>query len=167
MDPKVRGLINEQIAHEFYAAHLYLAMAAQFESQNFEGFGQWMRMQSEEERAHAMKLFDFLVERGEKIELNQIDKPPVTFGRPAEAFRKALEHERKVTGLINKIYEAAVEAKDYPTQIMLQWFIEEQVEEEDSTGAAVERLEMAEDNNAALMFLDAEFGRRTTAAHGH
>jgi len=142
-------------------------MAAQFEAKNYEGFAQWMRMQAKEEQTHAMKLFDFLVERGAKIELNQIDKPPVEFGRPAEAFAKALKHEKKVTGLINNIYEAAVSAKDYPTQIMLQWFIEEQVEEEDTTGAAVERLEMAGDNNAALMFLDAEFGKRSTAGHGH
>jgi ferritin len=167
MDPKVRDLINDQIAHEFYAAYLYLAMAAHFEAGNYEGFGQWMRMQAQEEQAHAMKLFDFLAERGATIELKQIDKPPVEFGDPAGAFRKALEHEKKVTGLINTIYEAAVDAKDYPTQIMLQWFIEEQVEEEDSTGTAVERLEMAEGNKAALMFLDAEFGKRSTGAHGH
>ena len=167
MDQKVRDLINDQIAHEFYASHLYLAMAAQFERQNYEGFAQWMRMQSKEEDAHAMKLFDYLVERGGTIELKQIDQPPMDFGTPVETFRKALEHERKVTALINTIYEAAVQAKDYPTQIMLQWFIEEQVEEEDSTGTAVERLEMAEDNNAALMFLDAEFGKRSTAAHDH
>ncbi|NIP81332.1 MAG: ferritin [Gemmatimonadetes bacterium] len=167
MDQQVKELINDQIAHEFYAAYLYLAMAAHFEAKNYEGFAQWMRMQAKEEEAHAMKLFDYLVERGAQIELKQIDKPPVEFGTPVEAFRAALEHEQKVTGLINKIYEAAVEAKDYPTQIMLQWFIEEQVEEEDTTGTAVERLEMAGDNNAALMFLDAEFGKRSTAAHGH
>lgn len=167
MDPKVRDLINEQIVHEFYASYLYLSMAAQFEEQNYRGFAQWMRMQSKEEGAHAMKLFDYLVERGARVELGQIDKPPVEFGSPAESFRQALEHERKVTVLINEIYEAAVEAKDYPTQIMLQWFIEEQVEEEDSTGTAVERLEMVGDNKAAVMFLDAEFGRRSTAAQGH
>ena len=165
MDTTVRDLINDQIAHEFYAAYLYLAMAAQFEEQNYAGFAQWMRMQAKEEGVHAMKLFDYLVERGARIELNQIDKPPVEFGTPAEAFRQALEHEQKVTGLINKIYETAVEARDYPTQIMLQWFIEEQVEEEDSTGTAVERLEMAGDNRTAIMFLDAEFGRRSTAGH--
>ena len=167
MDSKVRELINEQITHEFYAAYLYLAMAAHFEEQNYEGFAQWFRMQAKEEQGHAMKLFDFLVERGEQIELEQIDKPPVEFGAPVDAFRAALEHERKVTGLINAIYEAAVDAKDYPTQVMLQWFIEEQVEEEDTTNTAVERLEMAADNNAALMFLDSQYGERSTGAHGH
>ena len=167
MDQTVKELINEQITHEFYAAYLYLAMAAHFEAQNFEGFAQWFRMQAKEEEGHAMRLFDFLVERGEGIELHQVDKPPVEFGAPVDAFRAALAHEQKVTGLINTIYAAAVDAKDYPTQVMLQWFIEEQVEEEDTTGTAVERLEMAGDSNAALMFLDSEFGKRSTGAHEH
>ena len=167
MDAKVKALINEQITHEFYAAYLYLAMAAHFEARNYEGFAQWFRMQAKEEEAHAMKLFDFLVERGETIELEQIDKPPVEFGSPVDAFRAALEHEQKVTGLINTIYEAAVDAKDYPSQVMLQWFIEEQVEEEDTTGTAVDRLEMAGDNHAALMFLDSQYGERSTGAHEH
>lgn len=167
MDPKVKDLINDQITHEFYAAYLYLAMAAHFEAQNYDGFAQWFRMQAKEEEAHAMKLFDYMVERGESIELKQIDKPPATFGAPVDAFKAALAHERKVTGLINTIYEAALAAKDYPTQVMLQWFIEEQVEEEDTTGTAVERLEMAGDNLAALMFLDSEYGKRSEGAHEH
>lgn len=167
MDEKVKDLINEQITHEFYAAYLYLAMAAHFEEENYEGFAQWFRMQAKEEEAHAMKLFDYMVERGERIELQQIDKPPVSFGAPVEAFKAALAHEQKVTGLINTIYEAAMSAKDYPTQVMLQWFIEEQVEEEDTTGTAVDRLEMAGDSHAALMFLDSEYGKRSTGAHGH
>ncbi len=167
MDQTVKDLINDQITHEFYASYLYLAMAAHFEEQNYDGFAQWFRMQAQEEKAHAMKLFDFLVERGERIELQQIDKPPVEFGGPVDAFKAALAHEQKVTGLINRIYEAAVAAKDYPTQVMLQWFIEEQVEEEATTGTAVERLEMAGGSNAALMFLDSEYGKRSTGAHDH
>lgn len=167
MDGKVKDLINDQITHEFYAAYLYLAMAAHFEEANLGGFAQWFRMQAKEEAAHAMRLFDYMVERGERIELKQIDKPPVDFGAPVDAFKAALAHEQKVTGLINKIYEAAVGAKDYPTQVMLQWFIEEQVEEEDTTGTAVERLEMAGESNAALMFLDNEYGKRSTGAHEH
>jgi len=165
MDSKVRDLINEQITHEFYASYLYLAMAADFEEKNFGGFAQWFRMQSQEEEAHAMKLFDHLVERGARIELGQIDKPPSEFGSPVEAFQAALAHEKKVTGLINEIYAAAVEARDYPAQVMLEWFIEEQVEEEDTAGTAVSRLEMAGDNMAALMFLDSEYGERSAGAH--
>jgi ferritin len=161
MNKTVRTLINDQIAHEFHAAYQYLAIAAHFEAQSYEGFAQWMRLQAKEETGHAMRLFDYMVERGERIELNQIDRPGNDFGSPVEAFRAALEHERKVTGQINAIYEAALEAGDYPTQIMLQWFIEEQVEEEASTGKAVEQLEMAGENRAALLMLDKQFGART------
>ena len=167
MDSNVKKLVNEQIAHEFYAAYLYLAMAAHFEEQNYEGFAKWMRLQAKEETGHAMRLYDYLVERGARVELHQIDQPPRDFGTPQEAFRAALKHEQKVTGLINDIYAAAVKANDYPTQIMLQWFITEQVEEEDSTGTAVEQLEMAGENRAALLMLDQQFGARSAAGHGH
>jgi len=160
VNDNVRTLVNDQIAHEFHAAYTYLAIAAHFESQNYEGFARWMRAQSKEETEHAMKLFDYLVERGARIELNAIPQPKQDYGTPLEAFRTALEHERKVTGQINEMYEAAVEAKDYPTQVMLQWFIQEQVEEEDNTGTAVDRLEMAGENKAALLFLDGQFGAR-------
>jgi ferritin len=118
-------------------------------------------MQAKEETGHAMRLFDYLAERGERIELNAIPQPKQDYGTPLDAFRTALKHEQKVTGQINAMYEAAVEAKDYPTQVMLQWFIEEQVEEENITGTAVEQLEMAGDNKAALLFLDGRFGART------
>jgi ferritin len=163
MEANVRTLVNDQIAHEFHAAYLYLAMAAHFENQNYEGFAQWMRMQAKEEVGHAMRLFEFLVERGERIELKQIDQPTKDFGTPPEAFRAALEHERKVTGQINGLYHAATAANDYATQIMLQWFIQEQVEEENSTGRAVDRLEMAGENRAALLMLDGQFGARSSA----
>ena len=167
MDATVRQLVNEQIAHEFYAAYLYLAIAAHFEEQNFEGFAKWMRLQAQEESGHAMRLFDYLVERGERVELLQIDQPPKEFGTPLEAFRAALKHEQKVTGLINAMYQAAQQASDYPTQIMLQWFITEQVEEEDSTGTAVVQREMAGENRAALLMLDQKFGARSEAGHDH
>jgi ferritin len=161
MNDKVRSLVNDQIAHEFHAAYTYLAIAAHFEAQNYDGFAKWMRMQAKEETGHAMRLFDYLAERGERIELNAIPQPKQDYGTPLDAFRTALKHEQKVTGQINAMYEAAVEAKDYPTQVMLQWFIEEQVEEENITGTAVEQLEMAGDNKAALLFLDGRFGART------
>jgi ferritin len=165
MDAKVRNLINDQIAHEFHAAYQYLAIAAHFEADNYEGFARWMRVQAKEETEHAMRLFDYLVERGERIELKEIGQPGRDFGSPVEAFRAALAHERKVTGQINAIYEAAVEAKDYPTQVMLQWFIQEQVEEENITGTAVERLDMAGENRAALLMLDSQFARRSEEGH--
>ncbi|MBW3554741.1 MAG: ferritin [Gemmatimonadetes bacterium] len=162
MDANVRDLLNDQVGNEFHAAYLYLAMAGHFETHGYQGFAQWFRMQAREESGHAMRLFDYLVERGEEVELKQIDQPPKSFGSPQEAFRAALEHERKVTGQINRIYEAASAASDYPTQIMLQWFIQEQVEEEQSTGRAVEQLEMAGENRAALLMLDTSFGERSS-----
>jgi ferritin len=161
VNDKVRKLINEQIANEFHAAYQYLAIAAHFEAQNYEGFARWMRLQAKEETEHAMRLFDYMAERGERIELGKIDKPGHDFGSPVEAFRAALKHEQKVTAQINAMYKEAFEADDYPTQIMLQWFIQEQVEEENNTGTAVERLEMAGENKAALLMLDRQFGART------
>jgi ferritin len=161
VNDKVRKLINEQIANEFHAAYQYLAIAAHFEAQNYEGFARWMRLQAKEETEHAMRLFDYMAERGERIELGKIDKPGDDFGSPVEAFRAALKHEQKVTAQINAMYKEAFEADDYPTQIMLQWFIQEQVEEENNTGTAVERLEMAGENKAALLMLDRQFGART------
>jgi ferritin len=163
MNDRVRSLINDQIAHEFHAAYTYLAIAAHFEDQNYEGFAKWMRVQAREETEHAMRLFDFLVERGERVELKQIDQPAQDYGTPLEAFRTALNHERKVTGQIDAMYEAAVEAKDYSTQVMLQWFIQEQVEEENITGTAVQQLEMAGENRAALLMLDGTFGARAAS----
>jgi ferritin len=160
MDGRVHQLLNEQIAHEFHAAYTYLSIAAHFEAENYEGFAKWMRVQAQEETEHAMKLFNYIAERGERISLGAIAEPKQDYGTPLDAFRTALEHERKVTGQINAIYEAAQAAKDHATAVMLQWFIEEQVEEENLTGTAVEQLERAGDNKAALMFLDSRFGAR-------
>lgn len=162
MDARVREMVNEQIAHEFYAAYLYLAMSAHMDREGYEGFARWFRLQAKEEEAHALRLYDHLLTRGEPVELKPLDAPPAEFGAPVEAFQAALDHERKVTGLIDRLYEEAVAAKDHPAQVMLQWFIEEQVEEEDSAGTAVQRLEMAGDDTAAVMFLDREYGQRSS-----
>jgi ferritin len=160
MDKAVHDAVNAQIKMEFDSAYIYLAMAAHFEDENLSGFAGWMRLQAAEEKGHAMRLFDYLVERGARVVLKGIDEPPAKFGSPKEIFEMALEHERKVTASINKLYGLAVEKNDYPTQVMLQWFIEEQVEEEDSAETAVQQLSMAGDNMAALLMLDRQFGAR-------
>ena len=162
MDASVKDAINAQINHEFYAAYLYLAMAAHFESESLEGFGQWMRMQAREEVEHAMRLFDYLLRRGEEVELDAVAKPEADFDSPLSIFQQALEHEKKVTGLIDDLYELALEKSDYPTQLELQWFIDEQVEEEESVGRVVEQIEMAGDSRAALLMLDQRLGSRTS-----
>jgi ferritin len=160
MDKAVHDAINAQIKMEFDSAYIYLAMSAHFEDVNLEGFAKWMRLQASEEKEHAMRLFDYLVERGAKVTLKGIADPPAKFGSPREIFQQALEHERKVTKSINDIYALAVEKNDYPSQIMLQWFVNEQVEEESTAEKAVRELEMAGDNTAALLMLDRAYGAR-------
>jgi ferritin len=158
---KVQEAMNEQIKNELYSAYIYLSMAAHFEAVNLPGFAHWMRMQSNEEVEHAMKFFDFINERGGRVELRAIDQPPVEWGSPLEIFETALGHEQKVTGMINNIYETAVQEKDYPSQNMLQWFIDEQVEEEKSAGEIVETLKMFGEKDTVIMLLDRQLGERT------
>ena len=157
---KVQEAMNEQIKNELYSAYIYLSMAAHFEAVNLPGFAHWMRMQSNEEVAHAMKFFDFINERGGRVELRSIDQPPIEWGSPLEIFETALGHEQKVTGMINNIYEIAINEKDYPSQIMLQWFIDEQVEEEKSAGEIVETLKMFGEKDTVTLLLDRQLGER-------
>jgi ferritin len=156
----VEDAINEQIKNELYSAYLYLAMSAHFEAANLPGSAHWMRLQSQEEVEHAMKFFDYVNERGGRVVLQAIDQPPVEFKLPLDIFQQALEHEQKVTGMINNLYALAVKENDYPTQVMLQWFIEEQVEEEKSAGDVVEQLRMIGDHTQGLFMLDRQLGAR-------
>jgi ferritin len=160
MKGAVRDAMNEQIKHEFYSAHLYLSMAGSFEVANLPGFAHWMRRQSEEEREHGMKFFDFLLDRGEQAQLQAIDAPPYAFRSPLDTFEQALEHEKEVTAHIHRLYDLAIQEKDYPAQVFLNWFVEEQVEEEQAATGIVERLRMAGEDTAALLMLDKEMGSR-------
>jgi ferritin len=135
-------------------------MSAYCDSINLPGFANWMNMQYKEETAHAMRLFNFLLDRGGKVELMAIDKPPSTFKGPLNVFETVLKHEQKVTALIHKLYELAVKEGDYPTQVEIQWFITEQVEEEKTAGDIVEQVKLAGDNNTALLMIDRELGSR-------
>ena len=156
----VQDAINEQIKNELYSAYIYLSMAAQFEAENLPGFSGWMRMQSNEEVEHAMKFFDYINERGGRVTLHAIDQPLIEWGSPLEIFETALAHEQKVTAMINNIYEIALAEKDYASQVMLQWFIEEQVEEEQNAGDIVETLKMIDESGSALFILDRQLGAR-------
>ncbi len=160
MNQRVLDTINDQIKHELYSAYLYLAMSAHFEAAGLPGFAKWTRLQAEEETEHAMKFFDFVNERGGRVVLQAIDQPKVEFGSPLTVFEEILNHEKKVTGLINKLYEVALEEKDYAAQVMLHWFIEEQVEEENNAQGIVDKLSMAGENKAALLHLDHQVGDR-------
>jgi ferritin len=156
----VQDAINEQIKHELYSAYLYLAMSAHFEAQSLPGFAKWTRMQAEEETEHAMKLFDFINERGGRVKLQAIEQPPVDYGEPLEVFEAILKHERKVTSLIHKLYEVALGENDYATQVMLHWFIEEQVEEEANAGLIVDQLKMVDEHKGNLLHVDRHVGKR-------
>ena len=167
MNQDVLQGINKQINREFYAAYLYLAMSAHFETRSLEGFAGWMLAQAREEKNHAMRLYDHLVERGVQVELGPIDAPGTDFGSPLEIFEAALEHERRVTEWIHELYDAAVDAHDHAAQLVLEWFVTEQVEEEDSVGTIVDQLRMAGDNQAAILMLDRELGARAEASQGN
>lgn len=157
---KMQDAINNQIQAELQSAYLYLAMSAYCDEQNLKGFAHWLQVQYQEETSHAMKLYSHLLERGGSIELKVIDAPGTSFGSTLEVFEKVLAHEKHVTSLINNLYEVALEEKDYPAQIMLHWFIEEQVEEEASASEIVEKLKMVGDKLSSILYLDKAMGKR-------
>ncbi len=163
INKKIQDAVNKQINAEFYSSYLYLSMAADCEAKGFSGFGKWMRKQSEEETAHAMKLFDFVLDRGGRVELGTMEKPKASFGKVRQMFEQALKHERLVTEMINKLHQKALAEKDSATAVMLEWFIEEQVEEEKTAMDILDSLKMAGDNPAALLMLDREVGARQSS----
>ena len=157
---KVQDAINAQINHEMYSSYLYLAMSAHFAAVNLGGFAKWTRMQAAEENEHAMKFYDYVNDRGGRVVLQAIAQPPVEFGTPLEIFTAILEHEQKVTAGIHKLYEIALKANDYPTQVMLHWFINEQVEEEKNATDIVEQLRMMENHQGNIIHIDRHVGKR-------
>lgn len=164
LSQSIQEALNQQINLELSSSYAYLAMAAYFESTNLTGFANWMRVQTQEENTHAMKLFDHMHDRGGKVVLQPIPQPQLDFNSPLEAFETALQHEEKVTAAINNLYDLASKANDHATQVMLQWFINEQVEEEKNAGQIVDRLKLAGDSAAALLILDQQLEGRTQAS---
>ncbi len=156
----IQNAFNDQISKEFYSAYLYLSMSSYFQSINLPGCAHWMRLQYQEEEAHALKLFDYVHDREGSVTLEAIDKPGVKFKNALDVFQQALDHEREVTRMINKLYALTQKENDYAAQIELQWFITEQVEEEKSAGGIVEQLKMVGDNKSALLYLDRQLGMR-------
>ncbi len=152
--------MNEQINNEFASAYAYLSMSAYCESLTLPGFARWLFVQSQEEVEHAMKFYNFILDRGGNVVLRTIEQPPNTFDSPLDVFQKALENEQQVTAQIHALYDMALKQGDYPSQEFLHWFINEQVEEEKITSDAVARLTLAGDHPEALLMLDNEFGSR-------
>ena len=159
---KVEAALNDQIRKEFYSFYLYLSMAAHLQSLNMKGFAHWMQIQANEETKHAMKIYEHLNERGGRIVLQQIDAPPSTWKSVKEMFAGAFEHEQKVTESINKIVELAKGEKDNASEVFLQWFVSEQVEEEASTNEIAQKLQLIGDNAPTLLMLDSELGKRSS-----
>ncbi len=157
---KVAKAINKQINAELYSSYLYLAMAAYFEAANFLGFAHWMGLQAKEENAHAMKFYQYLFDRGGRPVLAAIDAPPVEWRSPLDAFKQAYGHELKVTQMIADLLKIARDENDPATESMLQWFINEQVEEEAHAKQVVDKLIMIKDHVGGLMILDKELGKR-------
>ena len=139
---KMQDALNKQIQAELFSAYLYLSMSAYCESANLKGFAHWLKIQYEEETNHGLKLVDFLQERGGSVNLFPIEAPPLEFGSPTDLFAKVKEHEQYVTSLIHGLYETALSEKDYASQIFLQWYITEQVEEEATAISILEKLKM-------------------------
>lgn len=152
--------INEQINRELFSEYLYISMQAWFAGENLDGFATWMDAQGKEERFHAMKFYNYLLDRGGRVELMAIDQPETKFKNPLTAFKKALEHERFVTKSINNLMDLAIKEKDHATKSFLQWFVDEQVEEEATAEKIVGKLTMIGDNMQGVFMLDAELGQR-------
>ncbi|MCX7654756.1 MAG: ferritin [Fervidobacterium sp.] len=157
---KVYKMLNEQVGKELYSAYLYLSMAAYFDAIDLPGFAKWMKVQAKEEVGHAMKIYEFIYERGERVEFPTLEKPQPSWESPLKAFEAAYTHERFVTESINKIYECAKEENDYATEQFLHWFIKEQVEEEAQTELIVRKLRKLQDSPTGLYMLDKELGSR-------
>jgi len=160
IEKAMQDAMNEQINKELFSSYLYLSMAAYFEDKNLTGFGNWMRVQADEEREHAMKFYDHILERGGRVFLKAIDAPKTDWNSNLEVAEEVAAHEAKVTASIYSLYELALKEKDYPAQVMLQWFITEQVEEEKNAAEIVADLKLIEERGTAVFVLDKQLGKR-------
>jgi ferritin len=160
LSKEMEKALNGQINAEFYSAYLYLSMGAYFEAEGLPGCANWMKMQFQEEWMHGSKIYDYVVERGGRVLLGAIEKPRAEWESPLAVFEHVLEHERKVTGLINALADQALDERDHATSIFLQWFISEQVEEEATASGLVDRMRLIGGDSAALLALDQELAAR-------
>ena len=156
---RMEKALNRQVNAELYSSYLYLSMASYLGSLNLEGFVNWMKIQGLEELYHAMKIYGFIEERGGRPRMETVEKPDTEWESPLKVFEAVLAHEQKVTGLINNLVDLAIEDKDHATNNFLQWFVAEQVEEEDSANSALQKLKLVDDRGGLFM-LDREMATR-------
>ena len=161
INKRMEDIINKQINAEFYSANIYLSMAAYFQHENLPGFAHWMRLQFQEEQAHAMGFVDYLSDRGGRVRLAAIEAPQVEFKSALEVFEKTLAHERQVTSMINDMMVVAREENDYAAQQFLNWYINEQVEEEATAESIIAQLKLINCQGTGMLIMDRELGART------
>lgn len=164
MNTKIKDAINDQIQAEFASAYLYLALSARVERMNLKGFAHWLRLQWEEETVHAMKLYDFLLQRDGIVELQTLEQPDIKADTPLDVFEQVLAHEQYITRRIHDLYALAVEEHDYALQTLLHWFIQEQIEEEEAARDIIDNLRLIGDAGSSLFLLDRELGARQPEA---
>jgi ferritin len=157
---KMQEALNAQVNAEYYSSYLYLAMAAYFEAENLRGFANWMRVQAQEENMHAMKFYDYIVQRNGRVTLLPVEAPPVTWDSPLAVFQASYKHEQHVTSLINKLVKLALAEGDYASNAFLQWFVDEQVEEEANADAIVQDLKRVGRASEGLFLMDRELATR-------
>ena len=164
MNTKIQNAIEEQINAELYSAYLYLAMKSHFKEVNLLGFANWFDVQVQEERAHAMGMFDYVHERNAQVTLEAIDKPEIKGSTPLEIFEQVLEHEEYVTSRINALMDVAEEVRDRAALSFLDWYVKEQVEEEANVGGVLATLKLIGEDKKALLLLDKDLATRTFVA---
>ncbi|MCU0303131.1 MAG: ferritin [Thermoanaerobaculales bacterium] len=164
MNVKVEKALNQQVHAEFFSFYLYLSVAAYFAANHLDGFAHWMRVQAQEEFNHAMKLFDFLNERGGTVELLPIDAPAREWPGPSAAVEAVLNHERAISGRINSLVDLATAENDHATTVMLHWYVNEQVEEEATADTLFHQVKMVESSPYGLLMIDRELAGRPAAA---
>lgn len=161
LSDKINSALNKHLNAEMYSSYLYLSMSAWFESKGLSGFANWMRIQAQEETSHGEKFFDYINERGGLVILEAIDKPKSAWLSPLTVFEEVLTHEEFVSSLINDLVDLAIEEKDHASNNFLQWFVAEQVEEEASAGAVLDRMKLIQEDSAGLFAFDLEMSKRT------
>jgi len=160
LSKKLELELNKQVNAEFFSAYLYLSMSAFLASKNLSGFSNWMKVQFEEEQFHALKLYQYIFDRGGKIELEKIEKPKTEWANIINVFEEVLAHEEKITSLINNLVDLAIQEKDHATVNMLQWFVEEQVEEEANASDLLGQLKLIQGKGSGLYMIDKELKQR-------
>jgi ferritin len=162
LNKKMEQSLNEQMNREMYSAYLYLSMSAHCTNKGLKGFANWFMVQFHEEMFHAMKFYEYINLQGGRAILKAISQPPSSFESPLEMFSKTLEHEQFITKSINELMELAIAEKDHATQIILQWYVTEQVEEESNDNEIISQLRIIKDDPQGIMLLDRELAGRIT-----